>query len=151
VSRGTLRGGAHGPQSTVSHRVAFFETDAMKIVHHANFVRYFELARIAWMDEHDRPYREYVALDRHFATTLVEVHYHHSAGFDDRIDITCWLEWARGASLRMAYEIRCRGELAATGATEHAMVDGSGRVTRIPKERRENLRTLAAPKADEAD
>jgi len=132
-----------GARSTRSHRVAFFETDAMGIVHHANYVRYFELARIAWMDEHDRPYREYVAANRHFATTLVEVRYQRSAAFDDELAIECWLEWVRGASLRMAYEIRCRGEIAVTGATEHALVDGSGRVTRIPKERRASLRAKA--------
>ena len=119
----------------------------MGIVHHANYVRYFELARIVWMDEHDRPYREYVSADRHFATTLVEVHYHRSAAFDDELEIACWLEWVRGASLRMAYEIRCGGEVAVTGATEHAMVNGSGRVIRIPAERRQSLRKKALPGA----
>ena len=39
--------------STVRHRVPFYETDAMAIVHHANYVRYFELARVVWLDEHD--------------------------------------------------------------------------------------------------
>ena len=37
--------------TTIMHRVPFFETDAMGIVHHANYVRYLELARVAWMDE----------------------------------------------------------------------------------------------------
>ena len=126
------------------YRVPFFDTDAMGIVHHANYVRSFELARIAWMDEHDRPYREYVANDRHFATTLAEIRYARSASFDDVLDVACWLEWVRGASLRMAYEIRCGGDVAVTGATEHAMVDGSGRVCRIPKERREHLKHRAS-------
>ena len=38
----------------------FYETDAMGVVHHSNFVRYLELARVAWLDAHDRPYVEYV-------------------------------------------------------------------------------------------
>ena len=33
-------------ESTVQHRVPFYETDAMGIVHHSNYLRYFELARI---------------------------------------------------------------------------------------------------------
>ena len=45
--------------SSVRHHVPFFETDAMGIVHHANYVRFLELVRVVWMDEHDRPYREY--------------------------------------------------------------------------------------------
>ena len=131
------------PTSRCRYRVAFFDTDAMGIVHHANYVRYFELARVQWMDEHDRPYRDYVAEDRHFATTRVEVQYARSAGFDDAIEIECWLDWVRGASLRMEYAIWREDERLVTGATEHAMVDASGRPVRIPRERRTNLQERA--------
>ena len=123
-------------ESTVQHRVPFYETDAMGIVHHSNYVRYFELARILWMDEHDRPYREYVNEDLHFTTTAVEVAYHRGARFDDVLDIRCWMERVRPASLRIIYEVTRNGERIASGATEHAMVDASGRPRRIPRERR---------------
>lgn len=125
--------------AVVRHRVPFYETDAMKIVHHANYVRYLELARVAWMDAHDRPYRDYVAEGLHFATTRVEVDYRRSAVFDDVLEIATWMEWVRGASLRMAYEVTRAGEVLAVGATEHAMVDESGRPRRIPRERRDRL------------
>ncbi len=128
--------------SSLAHRVAFFETDAMGIVHHANYVRYLELARVVWMDEHDRPYREYVADAFHFATTSVEVRYHRSAAFDDVLTITTWLEAVRGASLRMAYEILRGDERIASGHTEHALVDHDGRPTRFPPEQRAKLRAL---------
>jgi acyl-CoA thioester hydrolase len=131
--------------STVRHRVPFYETDGMGVVHHANYVRYFELARIVWLDEHDIPYREVVAQGLHYATTRVEVSYHRATRFDDEIEITTWLDWVRGASLRMAYVIRCRGANLATGATEHAAVDLEGRLRRLPRERVERLRSLAAP------
>jgi acyl-CoA thioester hydrolase len=134
-------------RSTLRHRVAFYETDAMGIVHHANYVRFLELARVVWMDEHDRPYREYAAEGLNFATTSVEVHYLRSARFDDVLSVTTWMEWLRGASLRMAYEIRRGDELVVTAATEHAMVDGDGRARRIPEERRAVLRTRVAPRA----
>ena len=45
----------HNAKAILHHRVQFFETDAMGIVHHANYVRYLEMARIEWMDLHDRP------------------------------------------------------------------------------------------------
>ncbi|HVH05686.1 MAG TPA: hotdog domain-containing protein, partial [Myxococcota bacterium] len=45
----------------------------MGVVHHSNYVRFLELARIVWLDEHHRPYRDYVADGLHFATTRVEV------------------------------------------------------------------------------
>ncbi len=132
--------------STVRHRVPFYETDAMGIVHHANYVRYFELARVAWMDEHDRPYRAYVAEGLHFATTRIELDYRRSAVFDDVLEICTWMVWVRGASLRMGYEVRRGSDVLAEGATEHAMVDLEGRPRRIPRERRDLLakRVLAA-------
>ena len=131
--------------STVRHRVPFYETDAMGVVHHSNYVRYLELARIRWMDEHHRSYRDYVEESRHFATTHVEVDYYRSAGFDEEIRITAWLEWIRGASLRMAYRLTTSEGLIGSGATEHALVDLSGRVQRIPREERERLARLSHP------
>ena len=115
----------------------------MGVVHHSNYVRYLELARIRWLDEHHRSYREYVADGRHVATTHVEVDYSRTAAFDDEIRITAWLDWIRGASLRMAYRLTTTEGLIGSGATEHALVDLSGRVQRSPREERERLARLA--------
>jgi acyl-CoA thioester hydrolase len=123
--------------------VPFYETDGMAVVHHANYVRYFELARIVWLDEHDVPYHRVVEKGIHYATTRVEVAYHRPARFDDVVEITTWLDWARGASLRMAYVLRCKDVIVATGASEHAAVDLEGRIRRLPRERVEHLRSLA--------
>jgi len=128
----------------VPYRVPFYDTDAMGVVHHANYVRYLELARVAWLDQHDRPYRDYIAEDRQLATTHIELDYHRAARFDDRIAISVWLEWVRRASLRMAYEIACDDALLVSAATEHCAVDHQGRARRIPPERRASLGPLAA-------
>ncbi|HXV37400.1 MAG TPA: thioesterase family protein [Myxococcota bacterium] len=134
------------PRASVSryrHRVAFFETDAMGIVHHSNTVRQLELARVHWLDEHDQPYRVYAEQGLHYATAQLEVDYRRPTRFDDVVEIAVWLDWVRGASLRFAYALHCNGECVATAATVHAMVDREGRVRRIPSERAEHLRALA--------
>ena len=120
----------------------FYETDAMGIVHHSNHVRYFELGRIAWLREHDQPYEAYVADGLHFATTRVEVGYLQPARFADEVEIVVWAETIRYASLRMAYVLSVGESPIATGATEHAAVDSEGRVRRLPKPRREALKSL---------
>jgi acyl-CoA thioesterase FadM len=61
------------------------------------------------------------------------------ARFDDRLEVTTWLEWVRGASLAMGYAITCRGTMLVRGRTEHASVDDAGKVRRIPREDRERL------------
>ncbi len=131
-------------KTTFRHRVAFYETDAMGIVHHSNHIRFFELARVAWMDEHHCPYTDYMALGWNFATTKATAEYLRPILFDRQIEIDAWLEWARGASIRIAYVIRDGGTVAATGSTEHALVDTDGRPRRIPKAKREQLAALAA-------
>jgi acyl-CoA thioester hydrolase len=103
----------------------------MGIVHHANYVRWLELARVVYLDEHDRPYREYMAEGLHFATTRVEIDYRRPLRFDAAVEVEVWLEELRGASLRMAYAIRCEGALAASARTEHALVDARGRPQRL--------------------
>jgi acyl-CoA thioester hydrolase len=129
--------------SRYRHRVAFFETDAMGIVHHSNYVRHLELARIHWLDEHDQPYKVYAETGLHYATTHMEIDYRKSTGFDDTIEIAAWLDWVRGASMRIDYELTCDGACVAVASSVHAMVDRAGRVRRIPKERLENLKAHA--------
>jgi acyl-CoA thioester hydrolase len=130
--------------SLVQYRVPFYDTDAMRIVHHANFVRYLELARLRFLEEHLEPYAAFVAQGLHFAVTRCEVDFVAPARFDDALEIRCWLRWARGASLGIAYRIERAGILLATASTEHAMVDDSGQPVRIPAQQREALRKLAA-------
>jgi acyl-CoA thioester hydrolase len=130
--------------STATHRIPFYETDAMGIVHHANYVKYLELARVVFMDDHDRPYRDYIAMQLHFATTRVELDYRKPLRFDDRLEVTTWIRHLRGASIHMDYQLTCEGELVASASTRHAMVDGEGRPARIPREHRERLQKALA-------
>jgi acyl-CoA thioester hydrolase len=129
--------------SQVEHRVAFYETDAMGVVHHANYLRFFELARVRWLDEHDRPYLDYVDRGIHLAVTRAELDYRRSARFDDRLQVVTWLEWVGGASLAMAYRIGRGEELVVVGRTEHAALDDAGRLRRLPREDRTRLATQA--------
>lgn len=131
--------------STVTVRVPFFDTDAMGIVHHANYVRYLELARVRLLEEHQRPYTEWLERGLHFAVTRVELDYRRAARFDDRLEVSAWLRWVRGASLSIGYFLATSGETVATGSTEHAMVDDDGRLRRIPGELRQEMAALVAP------
>jgi acyl-CoA thioester hydrolase len=127
----------------IEHRVAFYETDAMGVVHHSNYLRFFEEARAHWLEEHDLPYSHYMDSGIHLAVTRSEVDHHRGARFDDRLSIATWLDWIRGASMRMAYSAAHAGELVASGSTEHAAIGPDGGVRRIPREARARLLKLA--------
>jgi acyl-CoA thioester hydrolase len=129
--------------TSLAQRVGFYQTDAMGIMHHAQYVNLLENARVAWLEEHDEPYTRYVGSGLHFAVTRVDVRYRRAARFDDRLVVRVWIEWVRGASLGIAYAIARDGETLATARTEHAMVDADGRPVRIPRERRDALAARA--------
>ena len=125
--------------TTVCRQVSFYQTDAMGVVHHANYLHFMEDVRTAWLKEHDRSYTEYLAVERHFAVTRVEVEYLRPARYYDQLSITAALLWVGAASAGFVYDIRRDGELIATAYTEHAMVDNQGKLRRIPREWRDGL------------
>ena len=125
--------------SRIRHPVAFYETDAMGVVHHSNYVRFLELARVVFLTEHDQPYEQYVAAGYHVPVTRVEVDYRRACRFADIIEVSCWVAWARHASLGFAYRLEVNATLVATGRTNHAIVDAQGRPKRIPEHMRERL------------
>jgi acyl-CoA thioester hydrolase len=127
------------------HRIGFHETDAMRIVHHSNYLKYCENSRVVWLETHDKGYSDWMEMGLHFAVTRVELDYKQSARFDDIICVTTWLEWVRGASLAMAYEIHRDETLLLTGRTEHASINGDGKVRRFPREDRDRMRALCLP------
>jgi acyl-CoA thioester hydrolase len=128
----------------VSHRVGFYQTDGMGVMHHANYLHLLETSRVAWLQEHDRPYREYVAQGLHFAVTRAELQYRQPARFDDELTVAVELAWVRGASLAMRYQVHCGSTLIATAQTEHALVGPGGRPTRIPPELRARWAALSS-------
>ncbi len=124
----------NAPRTEYVHTVAFYETDGMGIVHHSNHVRFLELARVAFLAEHDRPYTEYMEDGFHVPVIRVDLSYFRPCRFNDKVVITCWLDGARNASLRFAYRLEIEGQLAASGTSEHAITDRNGKPVRIPKE-----------------
>lgn len=130
--------------ATVGYRVPFYDTDAMGIVHHANYVRYLELARVRWLEAYDEPYTRYVEQGFHVVVTRVDIQLKRATRFDEHLEVVCWLERVRNASLAFGYQIRCAEALTAVAGTEHGVVNLQGRPVRMPESRRDRLLSLVA-------
>jgi acyl-CoA thioester hydrolase len=113
--------------------VRFAETDAQGIAHHASFVVWLEVARIAWLAEHAGGYRALREPGIEALTIEVTVRYHRAARFDDRLRIWARATDPRGARFRYEYAIERDGELVAEAWTGHATVDAAThRPVRLP-------------------
>jgi acyl-CoA thioester hydrolase len=114
-------------------QVRFAETDAQGIAHHAAFVVWLEVARVAWLAEHAGGYEAMRQGGIEALTTGVEVRYHRAARFDDRLRVWARCTDLRGARFRYEYAVERDGELVAEGSTSHATVDArTHRPVRLP-------------------
>ena len=108
--------------------VRFAETDAQGIAHHASFVVWLEVARIAYLAEYAGGYRAIREQGIEALTTAVDVRYHRAVLFDDRLRIWTRCVDLRGARFRYEYAIeQDSGELVAEASTSHATVDAATR------------------------
>ncbi len=105
--------------------VRFAETDAQGIAHHASFVVWLEVARVAYLAEHAGGYLSIRAEGIEALTTEVQLAYRQAAYFDDRLRIWTRCVDLRGARFRYEYAIERGSELIAEGSTSHATVDAS--------------------------
>lgn len=113
--------------------VRFAETDAQGIAHHASFVVWLEVARVAYLAEHAGGYRAIQARGIEALTTAVDVRYLRAAQFDDRLRVWARCVDLRGARFRYEYAVERTGELVAQGSTSHATVDAATRrPVRVP-------------------
>ncbi len=113
--------------------VRFAETDAQGIAHHASFVVWLEVARVAYLAEHAGGYLSIRAEGIEALTTEVQLAYRQAAYFDDRLRIWTRCVDLRGARFRYEYAIERSSELIAEGSTSHATVDAlTRRPTRVP-------------------
>ena len=115
-------------------QVRFAETDAQGIAHHAAFLVWCEVARVAWLDMYAGGYKSIQERGIEALTTDVALHYHQAAHFHDQL--TVWTRCAeiRGARFRYADRIERDAELIAEGHTGHATVDAASRKPiRVPE------------------
>ena len=114
--------------------VRFAETDAQGVAHNANYLVWFEVARVAYLAEYAGGYP--ALREQGFESFVLESHvrYRLPAHFDDRLHVHARIGELRGARFRFDYEVRRSGDPIADGWTSHACVHAKTlRPVRIPE------------------
>ncbi|WP_232226911.1 acyl-CoA thioesterase [Marinilactibacillus sp. 15R] len=107
------------------HKVQYYETDQMGIVHHSNSIRWFEEARTWMMDEMQFGYEKMEALNILVPVLEASAKYISMVKFGETVEITTHISQFTGVKMVIEYEIRDveTGELRTTGQTKHAFLD----------------------------
>jgi len=122
------------PDTWLSHRVSYGETDAMGVLYHAEYIHIFErsrgeLSRFCGMGYNFIEERGILLPVRE-----VQCRYRSPARYDDLMQIHVAIgEWGR-ASVRFIYAAydESRTRLLAEGMTQHAVVNREGRPVPVP-------------------
>jgi acyl-CoA thioester hydrolase len=122
-------------------RVRYAETDRMGLLHHANYLVYFEQARTELLRSCGVNYRDMEDQGVYLVLARIEVKYRSPAHYDDLLTIRTFVERVTPVRIEHRYEVSRGGTLIAEGATTLACVDREGRLQPLPDWFREIKRT----------
>ena len=106
-------------------KINYYETDAMQIVHHSNYIRFLEESRIYLMDNLGLPYSKMESEGIMIPVLSVNCNYKHPAKFDDIIEIDVKIKEYTGVKLIVEYVIKniTTDLIVLTGETKHCFTD----------------------------
>ena len=115
-------------------RVRYAETDRMGLLHHANYLVYFEQARTELLRDQRATYRDIEDQGFFLVVAKVEIKYKAPAHYDDLLTIRTTVTRTTPIRLEHAYEVfRPDGTLVALGATTLACVNREGKLQAMPE------------------
>lgn len=133
----------------VTHKVNFYDTDAMAVVHHSNYIRWFEIGRVEFLREAGITLNEMMEDGYVFPITEVSAKYVNSARFDDVLIIETTPTALTKAKMAFDYRIlrESDGTLLVTGHTQNVFTSKeTGHITRLPEKYHSRLQAALEPK-----
>jgi len=106
-------------------RVIYGDTDAMGIVYHVNYIKWFEKGRTEWLRQIGYTYKKMEEEGIWLPVSAVTCDYKAPAKYDDVLIIKTWIKKLKGATIIMAYEIvkAETGEICVIGTTTHPVTN----------------------------
>jgi len=113
-------------------QVRFCETDLMGIVHHANYLTYFEAGRVDWLHRRGVSYDRWTKQGIHLPVVEAHLRYRKAARFDDVLVVETTCAVVTRVTIRFTYRILRDATLLCEGDTLLACVGDDMTPKRIP-------------------
>jgi acyl-CoA thioester hydrolase len=113
-------------------RVRYAETDRMGLLHHANYLVYFEQARTELLRSQGLTYKDVEDQGFFLVIASVEVKFKSPARYDDVLTIKTTVSRTTPVRIDHTYAVTCEGRLVAEGKTTLACVDRGGKLQPLP-------------------
>ena len=123
-------------ESCYERRAQYYETDQMGIIHHSNYIRWFEEARLHFMDEIGLSYAKIEEMGILIPVLSVDCQYKTMVHYNDIVDIYTRIIKFNGVKMAIAYRVvdHVTGEIRCTGETSHAFLNREYRLVRLKRE-----------------
>lgn len=121
-----IQEGDENMTETWKHVVQYYETDQMKIVHHSNYIRWFEEARTWMLDQIGFSYQRMEETGIIVPVLGVNAEYKSMVRYGETVTIDAKVTQFTGVKMIIQYEVRDHqtGELRCRGESKHAFLDG---------------------------
>lgn len=117
----------------ISVRVRYAETDRMGLLHHANYIVYFEMGRTELLRQHGLSYRDIEDAGHLLVIVDVSCKFKRPAYYDDLLTIRTTVERVTHVKIVHRYQVLRDGLLLAEGQSTLACVDREGRPQALPE------------------
>ncbi|MGF1578378.1 MAG: acyl-CoA thioesterase [Gemmataceae bacterium] len=118
----------------ITIRIRYAETDRMGLLHHANYLVYFEQGRVELLRQRGLTYKDLEDLGFLLVLTKIEVRYRRPAYFDDLLTLRTTVVRTTSVKIEHKYELLRGQELLAEAETTLGCVDRNGQVQRLPED-----------------
>jgi acyl-CoA thioester hydrolase len=125
-------------------RVRYAETDRMGLLHHANYLVYFEEGRTELLRSLGFTYRDLEDQGFLLVLTKAEVRYRAPARYDDLLTLHTTVMRTTSVRIDHSYRLMRNDVLLAEGSTTLACVDREGRIQSLPDFLRQSKKTEQA-------
>ena len=118
-----------------THKVQYYETDQMGIVHHSNYIRWFEEARTDILERAGMSYR--AMEEKGVIIPVLEAHaqYKTMTHYGETVEIYVKTKSYNGITIVLEYEVRDKDtrEVRCVGETKHCFLNGEGKIMSLKK------------------
>jgi acyl-CoA thioester hydrolase len=117
----------------ITIRVRYAETDRMGLLHHSNYLVYFEQGRTELLRQQGLAYKDLEDQGYLLVLTKVQVRYRRPARYDDVLTLRTIVARTSMVKIEHRYEMLRDGELLAEGETTLGCIDRDGKPQMLPE------------------
>ena len=128
------------------HKTQYYETDQMGIIHHSNYIRWFEEARTDFLEKLVMGYDKMEAEGIISPVLSASCEYRTMTHFGETVAVAVALTKYNGVRLELEYTVTNAdsGEVRAVGTSEHCFLDREGNILFLKRSSPEYHKMLEA-------